>query len=924
MNFGPQEEDKLPFRLDAELGPDCEDPLCKVSQAGFLCMLCPRVADSNALKDFRAQPLDKVSRQKVLNNQGLTWADDELLYQLQIIAARTPPDQHVIVWDPLLATSLCKFGGEAWISDLNVSPSQVATIITAVEIDHHWIPVVWRKEAASLLCFVANATSRQVQLLQKFHHALCTAWWVPLSSVHVRTISTQLQPNTGCGLVALEFIEHLLLGKELECGQDALLAKHAIYRQSFIESLPDMVSRPWIWGNGSHMDPKHMLMSLLKQHGIVESELASRYEMLCQKLGRDKVDATVSSPNPWRELKWLANQSVPPVQIVRPSELQQAIEFRAKMDIPLGRRKKGGKAKGKGKGLPHDEPRCIDPSQLRLEEGVFTANHVGLKQISLGAIGPASNGIVLATFQDALPYLQSGKPISSSGLGLIVVNMPTDVPALPVKPLSVTFPVICAVNSEPLLVEGALFQLGIHEVTKAVRETVVSLKSIDTCVAKCVIFKDKVIGSWDDVVAHPMKYLLQCVSILVPCSKGCCDEKCGFWHPPTDMQLRDPILEVWNRQWLTMSYAFSSPGDAEMFSATVRLPKHLEEALQGFSGHNGVYIEPKALDGRSVSKEYHIVWVPKSSHAQAVIYKQTVTGILGLARVGAKLGLRCRQCDSERVHKAVKPDIQFLPSGAKQTYMVGPVPWGTLKQSLNEALQTLGWEAKVLQAMPAGKDFKGVLWRVHALSPPPTSILHLADGEAVITRVDVPSQPGQSFCNAVLGSNASVKYVKKGNEQGDRGVDQVFANDPWAAYKAPVVPPMHVPDALASLEQKVLSSAIAKLPRESMEVDGEGCLDRVGVLEAKVQELHEQQSRMQTVIQENGNNQQAQMVQMQSQFQAQHLRLEKVVGEQSTKLSNLTCQFSQQLEKQQSHIDGMFQCQMQKIEDLLSKKARHE
>ena len=235
--------------------------------------------------------------------------------------------------------------------------------------------------------------------------------------------------------------------------------------------------------------------------------------------------------------------------------------------------------------------------------------------------------------------------------------------------------------------------------------------------------------------------------------------------------------------------------------------------------------------------------------------------------------------------------------------MVGPVPWGTLKQSLNEALQTLGWEAKVLQAMPAGKDFKGVLWRVHALSPPPTSILHLTDGEAVITRVDVPSQSGQSFCNAVLGSNASVKYVKKGNEQGDRGVDQVFANDPWAAYKAPVVPPMHVPDALASLEQKVLSSVIAKLPRESMEVDGEGCLDRVGVLEAKVKELHEQQSRMQTVIQENGNNQQAQMVQMQSQFQARHLRLEKVVGEQSTKLSNLTCQFSQQLNlRSNSHI----------------------
>lgn len=209
---------------------------------------------------------------------------------------------------------------------------------------------------------------------------------------------------------------------------------------------------------------------------------------------------------------------------------------------------------------------------------------------------------------------------------------------------------------------------------------------------------------------------------------------------------------------------------------------------------------------------------------------------------------------------------------------------------------------------------QGVLWKVHALSPPPTSVIHLEAGEAVITRVDAPPSVGQGFSNAVLGSTASVQFVRKPQEPSDRGVDKVFVNDPWASYKSHVV----------SLEQKVISSVIAKLPRETMEVDDTGCLDRVGVLEAKVQELHEHQVKMQAVVQEQGNNQQAQMAQMQNQFQAQHQRLEKVVGDQSVKLSNLTCQFSQQLEKQQSHIDGMFQCQMQKIEDLLSKKARHE
>ncbi len=900
-----------------------EDPLCKVKTAGFRCMLCPRVADVDAMKELRQQHMSMHSRIQVLENQELMWADDELLFQLNQIAGRAPKEQHVRVLDPLLMTSMSKYGIDSWISSLEISGTDVMTLITVIELDHHWIPVIWRKDACSLLAFVANASTSQVSIIQQLHFALCKAWQVPFTTVHSRVIEYDLPNAQGCGIVAIEFIEHLLWGKQMQMQRTVLMAKHALYRQSFVESLADEVPRPWIWGNGQS-DPKATLLAILRQHGIADAEVGQRYDMLCQKLGKDKVDASASSPNPWRDLKWLANQSIPPIQIVMPSELQKAIDHRVKMETPLGRKKKQGKGKGKGKHSGKHEDKIVDPKQLRLEAGIFVANDAALKQIPLSAIGPASNGLVLATYQEACPYLQTAKPISSSGLGLVVVNLPKEDLALPVKHSFVTFPVICAANSEPMLIEGALFQLGVHEVSKAVQESIVELKSIDTCVAKCVLFRDQIVGPWDDVVAHPMKYLLQCLPLLVGCQKGCCDEDCGSWHAPPGMTLRDPLLEVWNRQWMTLAYAFTSPQDAEMYSVTLRLPKQLEEAIQRFSGTNGVFVEPKAIDGRSVSKDFNIIWVPKASLAQAIIYKQTISGILGLARIGAKLGLRCKQHDSAQVHAAVKPDIQYLPSGAKQTYLVGPVPWGTLKQSLNDALQEIGWEAKVLQATPAGKEFQGVMWRVHALMPPPKTILHLSSGEALITRVDNPIVAGGGSGNAVLGSSASVNIVKKGVDNSERGVDQIFVNDPWAAYQAPVVPPVHIPDALASLEQKVLTSVMSKLPKDSMEVDESLCSDRVGILEAKVQELHEQQTRMQSVIQDQGNNQQAQMMQMQTQFQAQHQRLEKVVGDQSTKLSALTNQFAQQLEKQQSHIDGMFQCQMQRIEDLLVKKARHE
>ena len=153
---------------------------------------------------------------------------------------------------------------------------------------------------------------------------------------------TDMSPVQGCGLIAIEFIDHLLRGKDLVFEKESLLAKHSLYRQGFIDGLSECIPRPWIWGNGQG-DPKNVLLAILKQHGIDDADLHSRYEMLCSKLGRDKVNATAASSNPWKELKGLANQSLPPVQIILPSELQKAIDQRAKSSAPLGRKNEGWK-----------------------------------------------------------------------------------------------------------------------------------------------------------------------------------------------------------------------------------------------------------------------------------------------------------------------------------------------------------------------------------------------------------------------------------------------------------------------------------------------------------------------------------------------------------------------------------------------------
>lgn len=73
------------------------------------------------------------------------------------------------------------------------------------------------------------------------------------------------------------------------------------------------------------------------------------------------------------------------------------------------------------------------------------------------------------------------------------------------------------------------------------------------------------------------------------------------------------------------------------------------------------------MDGRQVTDVFNVVWTPKATHAQAMMYLQTIPGIVGLARLGTKLGVRCLTADSSAVHQAIKPDSQFLPGGVKQS-----------------------------------------------------------------------------------------------------------------------------------------------------------------------------------------------------------------------------------------------------------------
>ena len=723
--------------------------------------------------------------------------------------------------------------------------------------------------------------------------------------------------NDHCGALVVAFMHHLVFGSDLPTTPEELSQTHHKLRQAFQCQIPLLAMKPWLWGKGSD-EWKGRLGAILQEHGVASTEIEARIQFLCDKLGAKEINQAMTSPQPWRELKWIANQKVPMVQLIRPSELQAVLDQKVKEGKQIGSRSQKLKSKGKGKGNTSIQE--LDPQKLRLEPGVFacgTAN-TPLSQIELSQVGSLANGIILCNASMATPYLKAGRQISTGGLALVVISSAESLPATSLIAEKVRIPVLCAINSEPLLVDGHLFQLGALPVRRHLQDDRFKLVSISSGVVKMTIYKDQVDAPWNDVIQHPLKYIFAKIPILRACHDDECGGNCENWHGTSLCQVKEPVLEVWGRQWMQTNFQAIQPDQAQIFAVSLRVPSAIQMQIQAYSGLSGVFAEPKSIDGRGPSDQFQVVWMPKAELPELVLLKQTQPAVCGLARVGNRLGLRCKVEHAAELHSAVKPGSSFLPTGRKQHYLVGPVPFGTLKESLGLALAKNGWTARPIQAIPASKHLEGVMWKVQAVEGPPANVIHLDHGEVLISRLD-DQQILTSSTPVVFGAGKTVQLCS----QGAQLIDPLQANDPWASSKghSSIIPSglRGSADPLVALENRVIESVMSQLPAkpESMEVD-DCSVGRIDVLERRVQELTEGQQQLQAMVQDQGSSHGAQLNELRSQTG----RLEVAIGDQATQLGLFQSQFRHQLEQQQGQLDTLFQQQMSRIEEILKKPRR--
>ncbi|CAL1172412.1 unnamed protein product [Cladocopium goreaui] len=836
--------------VDVRLPSDTLHGFLDLSGEQLAALIPPLVVTTEHCSALRQATTTSTMRLQILQNQGAAMADDELhLHVLSCVQLTGRLDLAFL--DPLLATGWLRCGTVDQVKTWMHSVPHATSIVSVVLLDGHWIPIMWSRGLSEVRVTMWEHDDVSIEPLFPLHGLISQAWERPMFSLACYRRSFA---RDHCGAASVCFLGHVLLNKPLPVHAEDLLRIHEELRSSFGAALGLLtdVPKPWGWGLGVP-DVVGLVSNLLQLHGVPHAQCQLRAKMLIQSLGKTEVQSAVTGITPWKSLKILANAHKPVIQLVLPDEQAQYAASK-QASAPQAKKQPGGT-----KRLTPARPAELDPAKLVIDHGAFCVDcDEPLMQTPFNALGPLSVGVALATFQDAKPFLDAGSLLSSGGLAMLIINPPADF-ATSLQWSSLRFAARCAYNQEPMLLSGALVQLGRKTVYQYKAKNVPAIMSVEVA----TVYFDQWEQNWEDFASKPVKHVLACIPCLQTCRVPSC--QCPGWHPsPTDQH--DALLDVFRRQFFGENGRPTKWDKADYFAVLIRYVKCLEPAVLTLSGRCGLFIEPKTEDAMQPHGDYQVIWLPSLDFATVSHKAKIEAHCLGIARSGRRYGLRVKAQHFQEVFASVKPEAVFLAPRSRMTYHTGPWPYGCDRKSIARALKAAGWKARPLQ--PLQNVPGGLVWSVQAVCEPPTNVLAMQHGQVVLTRHDTKPAPAELPPN-VVGQEATVRMC---STMPTTETDPWLTHDPWKkAIAAAPQPPVPAPtaNALQELEDRVERSILAKLPQqnEGMEVDDQD--QRIAQLEMQLHQLAGRQTQLEATVSDNHAQQSAQVHNLQQQMLVQ-------------------------------------------------------
>ena len=829
-------------------------------------------------------------RRKILAHQGCWLADDQVAFCLRALVQSC--HQLVQVIDPLeLLAALGHQGHSPCLLNFRLPlPGRVVEGVSALPCRGHWVMFHW-KAALGLLHLWASDSRQSLQgPISEVHCLLAKKLGFTIASVRFHFAPIRPCPPGLCGHLALGDLAARIAGRPPPHLSE-IFDLPAYLCSAFEVSLrQDCLVRTPVISAGALDDFVALgLASLLKSKGVPAEEATARAQRAIQHIGTGKIQAAMASAQPWREIKAVANQASPSFQLILPSELEASLVLKAKEGLPVGKTRKEKKALAKAKGQAKKgdfQEITLTPEEVLVPTGVFTSPTGPLQQLRLDDVGPASAGIVLVTPEQAATYMRIPRPLSSEALGLIVLGS-VDTQGSTLHTEQVRFHALCPASGEPLLINGLLMQVGDQYVVKHT-PAVANLDVVKSVVQRISVYRDEWESDWSLFIDSPLRSVVACIPILRTCDQEACD--CPAWHGLTSAGKPEAILEAWHRTFCADNFRPSPPASAAVFTIFIRVPLALEDLLQPYSGNRGIYLEPRGLTPREPSTAFRVIWVPKAKFADVLLLRQTHSKIVGLARLGARFGVRCAAADEPALHEAIRPLSPFLHKEGLRTYLAGPLPHGTRRESLLKLFAEIKWSARPLQPEPATPQ--GVWRRLQASAPPETSVLHTQHGEVLLSEVRAPAVPEERV-PTVVASSAFLRSIAGKHPAHNRdGPDPLQINDPWARALASSTTPSgakHWQQVASQVEKSVMAKVGAASSANYPPLDQ-------GAIAASVEDV------------------------VMAKVDARLGAFEASVGSKFTSLGGRVEEVAAEVKQHESHLQSMFDAQMLRIEELLNPK----
>ena len=698
-----------PIKIAETMTPMQQVFLREMSERGKTHSCPPGILPVSMLTD---QPK---TRLEVLYQQEAWVAVDEMDFYLELVTSTGLANKGPIMTVPLhYEDEEIEPMLQRWTCSLAPHDAAPGLIATAIWVEEHWIPVVIHLDQGKVTVCTTQGGKNWMDLATRALGNHLTVIAIPI---------TEAFPND-CGFQAIGWLMSATTDPEFFASTSAppaVTVDDAIMWRGLFEShlintkhaTQIVIPANMKFGGVNTSDIPEQVKELLTSHGVPPEVAQARANVVVEKLGRQQVARALRLADPWKEIKNLANHMTPRLQLVLPSEMQLAIQARTANHKTIGaKQKKVKQERGPRKALQ------ITADDVSVPEGVFCDDKPSpMHQIPFGTIGPEARGIVILQADKASPYLRITQPISKHGLALLIVDHQSTI-AQGVGEV-IRFPARCERTGEAILLTGRIVQLGMIPVTRRSPEAKTKVDEVLNQVFRIVVYKDELEEmQWDNFIARPVKCIVAALPFLQPSSDG-----------------HNPIIDLWDRQYLTEKLERTRPADADLFMTCVRLEQQNPSDGHPMVDKAGFYLEPRASDGRSPDPQFRVIWLAKADRQTAILASQSTIQWNTVVRSGNRFGLRVKLGDAAQVHAQHKPNTPYLDGDKVLTFQAGPFPHGTNRAALIKLFAKWQWAARPCQPRSRAPNGMGIIWEVQAVTRPQFEVYQLDHADVLITEI---------------------------------------------------------------------------------------------------------------------------------------------------------------------------------------------